>query len=98
MAGIYVARNPMRRASDANRGCMRCASLAFANQWTNGAAGDLRVEDVRAAAALRGVLVHQLAIRNVIGLRDLVRQAAVDQIVIPTAKLFAPGPVLGLRS
>jgi len=91
MAGIYVARNRKRRS-------VRCASLAFANQWTHGAAGDLRVEDVRAAAALRGVLVHQLAIRDVIGLRDLVRQSAVDQIVIPTPKLFAPGPVLGLRS
>lgn len=42
--------------------------------------------------------MHQFAIRNVIGLRDLVRQTAVDQIVIPAAKLFAPGPVLGLRS
>ena len=95
MAGIYVVRNRMRRACDASRCAL--ASLAFANQWTNSAAGDLRVEDVRPAAALRGIFMHKLAIRNVIGLRDLVRQAAVDQIVIPTAKRFAPGPVLGLR-
>jgi hypothetical protein len=50
----------------------------------------LLIENRRPAAAFGGLFMANLPLREVVGLRDLVRQAAVYQGVILAAKLLAP--------
>jgi len=62
-----------------------------------GAAGtedDLCVENACAALALQRIRMANLSFRQVIGLSNLVGQAAVHQGVVPAAKLLAPDAIL----
>jgi hypothetical protein len=59
---------------------------------------DLRVQDVRAVAAFRGIGVNLFAARQVVILAHILRQAAVDQFIGSTAQFLAPQPVFDLVS
>jgi hypothetical protein len=66
------------------------------NQGAAGAEDDLGVENGCPAPALGGLCVAKLSLREVIGLCDLVRQSAVHQRAVLTAKLLAPHAILDL--
>ena len=57
---------------------------------------DLGVEYSCSTAALGGVFVYQVAIRQVVSLADELGQPAVHQCGIAAPQFLAPRPILGL--
>jgi len=92
MAGIGSARN----LSTADQRVS--AFLTASRDGTNGMPDDLRIQDVRAAPALLGILVNQFSMRQIVVLTDVFGQPAVHQGIGLEPDLLIPGPILGLPS
>jgi hypothetical protein len=92
MAGIGSARN----LSAAVQGVR--AFLTASRDGTNGVPDDLRIQDVRAAPALLGILVDQFSMRQIVILTDVLGQPAVHQGIGLEPDLLIPRPILGLPS
>jgi hypothetical protein len=91
MAGISRARNrPFAQPG--------AYPLTVPKHWANPVPGNLRVNYVCPAPALGGILMHQLASRQIVVLTYVFGQSAVHQCVGFETKFFVPRAILGLPS